>query len=324
MSTLLLIIVAVLGVIVLVQLLKVTELAKVLKNEKPWETTDSENRFHSGLFFLFMLVFFGFTIWLITSYGDKLLPVSASEHGVATDALLDLNHFVIIVVFFIVNFILALFAFSYYKKEGRKATFFTHSNKLELLWTTVPALFLAVIIIYGLNTWNTITAEPAEDAVLIELYSKQFDWTARYPGNDGKLGDYHYTLIDGTNPLGINKTDAGSQDDIIVKGEFHIPVNKEISFVFRSQDVIHSAYMPHFRAQMNTVPGMTTQFHFKPTITTAQMRSNLNNQEFNYVLLCNKICGSAHYNMQMNIVVDTEEDYNKWLKEQKTFLSAQL
>lgn len=324
MSTLLLIIVAVLGVIVLVQLLKVTELAKVLKNEKPWETTDSENRFHAGLLFLFMFVFFGFSIWLMVSYGDKLLPVAASEHGVATDALLDINHFVITVVFFIVNFILFFFAFRYYKKDGRKATFFTHSNRLELLWTTVPALFLAVIIIYGLNTWNTITAEPAEDAVLIELYSKQFDWTARYPGNDGKLGDYHYTLIDGTNPLGINKSDEGSQDDIIVKGEFHIPVNKDISFVFRSQDVIHSAYMPHFRAQMNTVPGMTTQFHFKPTITTAQMRTNLNNQEFDYILLCNKICGSAHYNMQMNIIVDTEEDYNKWLKEQKTFLSAQL
>ena len=111
-------------------------------------------------------------------------------------------------------------------------------------------------------------------------------------------------------------------DDKLVKAEFHIPVGKEVKFVFRSQDVIHSAYIPHVRAQMNTVPGMVTTFKFVPTITTDSMRVITGNENFNYALLCNKICGSAHYNMKMDIIVESEEDYNAWLNGQKTFAEA--
>ena len=95
--------------------------------------------------------------------------------------------------------------------------------------------------------------------------------------------------------------------------------DKPVLFKFRSRDVIHSAYMPHFRAQMNCVPGMETTFEFTPTITTAEMRKKLGNDKFNYVLLCNKICGAAHYNMQMDIIVESQEDYDKWLSDQKTW-----
>jgi len=128
----------------------------------------------------------------------------------------------------------------------------------------------------------------------------------------------NYKLIEGANELGVNMNDGASKDDYIVKGEIHIPIGKPVAFKFRSRDVIHSAYFPHFRAQMNCVPGMVTQFHFTPTITTDQMRKKIGNPDFDYILLCNKICGAAHYNMQMKVIVDTEEDYNKWVKEQKT------
>jgi cytochrome c oxidase subunit 2 len=114
---------------------------------------------------------------------------------------------------------------------------------------------------------------------------------------------------------------TSGKDDHVVKGEMHIPVNTEIEFLFRSQDVIHSAYMPHFRLQMNTVPGDITRFVMKPTITTAEMRNKLNNQDFNYILMCNKVCGAAHYNMQMDVIVDTPEDYQIWLNEQKPFIA---
>jgi cytochrome c oxidase subunit 2 len=103
----------------------------------------------------------------------------------------------------------------------------------------------------------------------------------------------------------------------LVKGEFHLPVGVPVQFVFRSLDVIHSAYFPHFRSQMNCVPGIVTQFNFIPTKTTEQMREITGNEKFNYILLCNKICGAAHYNMQMDIVVESQEDYNNWLAEQK-------
>jgi len=116
----------------------------------------------------------------------------------------------------------------------------------------------------------------------------------------------------------------------------HLPVGKPVLFQFRSQDVIHSAYFPHFRAQMNCVPGAITNFQFTPSITTAEIRQNkkVKNHveevnairtakgedvwDFNYVLLCNKICGAAHYNMQMDIIVETQDEFDAWLKEQKT------
>ena len=106
-----------------------------------------------------------------------------------------------------------------------------------------------------------------------------------------------------------------------MKGEFHLPVGREVEFVFRSRDVIHSAYMPHFRAQMNTVPGVPTRFKMTPTITTDSMRTVLDDPDFNYVLLCNKVCGAAHFNMQMKVVVESEEEYNAWLESQEEFLA---
>jgi cytochrome c oxidase subunit 2 len=200
-----------------------------------------------------------------------------------------------------------------------------------------------VIIIFGLRSWNKITSDADPNSQIIEIYGKQFDWTARYAGADNKLGNANYKMITSTNDLGMDSTSAEGQDDIVVKNEIHIPVGKEIEFKFRSRDVIHSAYFPHFRAQMNVVPGMTTMFHFTPTITTADMRKdpvvieqmgeiNAIRKEtakkegkpfkpvaFDYILLCNKICGNSHYNMQMTVIVDTEEDYKKWISGQKAF-----
>ncbi|MDP4952073.1 MAG: hypothetical protein NWQ53_00385, partial [Flavobacteriales bacterium] len=121
----------------------------------------------------------------------------------------------------------------------------------------------------------------------------------------------------------LSAWEAG-KDDKIVKGEFHLPIGKEVEFVFRSRDVIHSAYMPHFRAQMNCVPGVPTRFKMTPTITTDSMRTIMDNPEFDYILLCNKVCGSAHFNMQMKVIVESQEDYDNWLNEQKTFFVEEV
>lgn len=316
-------VVVLLGVIAIAQLIRVFELAAQLKGSREENISTADNRMNGTLFFLFMFALFAFVGYSLVEWAPLLLPESASEHGVAVDTLMNFNLAIIGLVFFGVQIVLFWFAFKYYKKnDGRKAEYFLHSNKLELLWTTVPAVVLAIIIIYGLTTWNSITAPAPEEAINIELYAKQFDWTARYAGNDNKLGAANFRLIEGPNALGLDAKDEYGQDDIIVKGEILIPVNKEISFAMRSRDVIHSAYMPHFRAQMNCVPGMVTQFHFKPTITTAEMREKTGNPEFNYILLCNKICGAAHYNMQMDIIVVSEEEYNKWISEQKPFFAV--
>jgi cytochrome c oxidase subunit II len=378
MTTFLIILSIALAVLAIGQLMRVFEASSKLKGETSEVPTDAENKYQAKMMMVFLLGYFSFFAWLVARYGDLLLPESASEHGVRLDNLLDFNFAIITVVFAITHIYLFYFAFRYAFDKDRKAYYFTHSNKLELLWTTVPAIFLAVIVIWGLAEWIEITMdETPKDAVVIELYPKQFDWTARYAGADSTLGASNYNMISGTNPLGVitdqslsdkiaeleediaemqaeldaapagglkveelteriakwNRTLAKvksfegleaanrgyGNDDVLVKSEFVIPLGREVAFKFRSRDVIHSAYMPHFRAQMNCVPGMVTEFHFKPTITTEQMREKTNNEAFDYVLICNKICGAAHYNMQMNIRVLEEDDFNKWLAEQKTF-----
>jgi cytochrome c oxidase subunit 2 len=311
-----------LGIYAFAQLANVVQLSSTLKGAPEEEVTDKDNRFNARMMMGMLIFILGFFVWQIKEYSHTILPESASEHGVEIDTLWDFNMWIVILVFVVVNMVLFYFASKYYFKKGNRATFFAHSTKLELIWTIIPAIFLSVIIIYGLKVWTDITGPvESKNGVIIELYAKQFDWTARYAGKDNKLGATNYKLITDENPLALDKNDPASSDDILTRGEFHLPVGKEAYFSFRSRDVIHSAYMPHFRAQMNCVPGMETQFHFKPTITTAEMRKKLNNEKFDYVLLCNKICGASHFNMQMSIIVETEAEYKAWLAKQKEFAS---
>jgi len=311
----------ILGVVAIARLVKVYELSATLKGtEKEEAVSDSDTKFNARLMLPFLFAFFAFCVYLVVSYKDNLLPESASEHGVEIDTLFNFNLLIVGIVFVAVNVVLFYFAYKYYSRKGVYATYFAHSTKLEMIWTIVPAIFLAVIIIYGLAVWNKITSPvDSNKAIVMELFAEQFKWTARYGGNDNVLGESNYKLTADMNPLAIDTTDKHAWDDKIVNGEFHIPVNKVVLMYFRSKDVLHSAYMPHFRAQMNCVPGMRTEFHFTPTITTAEMKEKTKNPDFDYVLLCNKICGSTHWNMQMKIVVDSDADYKKWLAEQKTF-----
>jgi len=321
METLLIYFVIALGIIAIVQMMRVHEVARELKGTREENISLKDNKLMGGMMLVFIISFFIYVIYYVYSYKDKMLPPSASIHGDATDWLLNFNFVIIFLIFFVTHAVLFWFCFKYYYREDRKAYYYTHNNKLELIWTLIPAVVLAVIIFYGLKTWHEVLMVDApEDATVIELYSRQFDWTARYSGKDNQLGAANYKLIEGANFLGLDSTDKRVNDDIIVKGEFHLPVGKAVKFMFRSQDVIHSAYMPHFRLQMNTVPGMTTTFHMVPKTTTEEMRKIVGNPEFNYILFCNKICGASHYNMQMDIIIESQEDYEKWLGEQATFI----
>jgi len=321
MMTIIVIVAVLLVVVTGVQLLKIAELRAKSKGENIYDVKEKDGKMQGLLLFLFLFAYMGYFAWQMCEWGPRVLPVSASEHGVGIDFLMDLTFWIITPVFILTHVVLLWFCYKYAYSSKRKAFFFSHSNKLELIWTVVPSLALTVLILMGLNNWNTIMDPiPAEtDHVLIEMTGQQFTWTARYAGEDKKLGRSHVTLIEGANATGVDAKDEFSKDDKLVKGEFHLPVNVPVQFVFRSIDIIHSAYFPHFRAQMNCVPGVSTQFNFVPTKTTAEMRKITGNDEFNYVLLCNKICGAAHYNMQMDIIVESQEDYDKWLAEQKTF-----
>lgn len=286
------------------------------------EITEAEGRNQAGIWVLFIIAFFGFCLWQFFKYKSKLLPEAASAHGPAIDNLFNVTTAVIAFTFVLTHIIMVYQIYKNASKKGKKAVYFAHSNKLEMVWTIIPAIVLSGLIAYGLTVWSDVMYAGSKEATIVELYSKQFDWTARYAGKDNLLGKSDFRKIVDGNDLGL-VTDPKADDDIIVKGELHLELGKPVLFKFRSRDVIHSAFMPHFRAQMNCVPGMETTFEFTPTITSQQMRKKLNNEKFNYVLMCNKVCGASHFNMQMDIIVDTPDEYNKWMAEQQTWMQKQ-
>ena len=334
------------------QIVKIFEVSNLGKRKDDSQVANhKDNDLHGKLMFAFLVFIYLVTIFSFASYTKVLLPEAASEHGETYDTLFFVSFALIMFVQIVTQALLHYFSYKYRGLKETKAEFITHNNKLEFIWTIIPAIVLFGLILYGMTTWSQImNFEEDEDALVIELYAQQWNWKARYAGADNVLGDANVRFLndyDGLNVVGIDSSDPNGLDDIVVTQEFHLPVDRKVIFKFRSQDVLHSAYMPHFRAQMNCVPGMITEFSFTPTITTADMRMNAdvvdkvnrinkiryeNSQEliakgeesldpyqFDYLLLCAKICGASHYNMQMKIIVESEKDFNKWINNQKTF-----
>ena len=320
MTNVLIALVVLLTIAAMVQLVRVNELLSEITNKDTNEVTDEDNNKNGILFLIIGFGFLAFVIWQMITWDHLLLPPASSIHGAEIDTLMKVSMTLILVVFFALSPMLFYFAYKYRGRKENKAYFFAHNNKLEIFWTIVPTIVLTALIIYGLRTWDRAMNPDISEATVIEVYSKQFDWTARYSGIDNVLGDANYKLVEGRNTLGVDINDKNSADDIVVR-EVHLPVNKPVLLKFRSRDVIHSAFLPHFRVQMNCVPGLSTQFAFTPTKTTAEMKDS-EGEDFEYVLLCNKICGSAHFNMQMKFIVESEEDYNKWISSQKTIQNS--
>jgi cytochrome c oxidase subunit 2 len=345
MTSLLVIIVLVLLAVALWQLTKIFDLTQVGSDTDSSQiASDNDNNVQGYLMFGFLAFIYIFTIYGLFEWGPLVLHTPASAHGAQVDNLMNITWILIFIVQAITQVLLHYFAFKYRGKKDQKALYFADNNKLEAIWSVIPAVVLAGLILYGLYAWtNIMFIDDEDDTVVVELYAQQFKWTARVAGEDNVLGKANVRYIEGVNTLGVDLSDPYSQDDIVVS-ELHIPKGKKIHFKMRSQDVLHSAYMPYFRAQMNCVPGMVTEFAFEPIYTTAEYRelpymiekvANINalrakksialvakgetaldSYSFDYLLLCNKICGASHYNMQMKIVVDTPEDYKIWLSEQ--------
>ena len=316
MISILIILVTLLVIVSLVQVLRVSELLSEINNTDVNEVTDSDNDTQGKLLLFGMILFIAFVIWQMIEWDHHILPPASSEHGLLIDGLMSFTMRMILVVFFFLTPLLFYFCFRYRGNKNKKAYYYVHNNKLEFVWTIIPTIVLTGVIIYGLQVWNQAMNPDITNSKVIEIYSKQFGWTARYSGEDNKLGNANYKLVKGRNQLGVDLSDQNSNDDVVVT-EVHLIKDEPVLLKFRSQDVIHSAFLPHFRVQMNCVPGMTTQFAFTPTKTTKEMRQS-EGEDFDYVLLCNKICGAAHYNMQMKFIVETREEYDSWIAQQNT------
>lgn len=385
-SKLIILLVIILGVLAIAQLVRVNELTAKHTKRKEEDIPHRDNIFNSRMMLLFMIALYISFIWLMLKYGFVDLGPAASSHGEDVDWLLNLNFVIITAIFFLTNTLLFVFAWKYVKRPGVKAFFYPHNNKLEMIWTVIPAAVLAVIIILGLRTWNDITTKADAEAENVELFSYQFGWTARYAGMNNELGKFDYKLTTPENPYAImtkaninnalesmkvggpgqegiklledklndptvvmsredrealrielgrkermaslleamsatykDSLDELANDDIILADSLVLLKGQNYNLSFRSKDVIHSAYLPHFRVQMNTVPGMTTYFKFQPLYTTEEMRDKMNNEDFKYILMCNKICGGSHYKMKMAVTVLGPQEYLNWQKSKTTY-----
>ena len=356
MITLFIVLILIFITIAIWQMIKIFDLSRALSGIKIDDSqiaSDKDNTTQAKLMLAFLAFIYAITIFSLVSYGKfPLISNAASEHGQKIDSLMIWTLVLIFIVQIITQFLLYFFAYKYKGNKKSKALFYTDNHKLELLWTTIPAIVLTVFITFGLLTWSDVmNMQKNNDPMVVELYAQQFNWKARYAGKDNVLGKSNVRLIDidRANILGVDENDPNAEDDVITT-ELHLPVDRPVLFVMRSQDVIHSAYMPHFRAQMNCVPGMVTKFTFTPKVTTEEMRQNpsmidkvinINNiredksedliakgeepldpYEFDYLLLCNKICGKSHYNMQMKIIVETQQEFDDWYNQQTIFKNS--
>lgn len=277
------------------------------------------NRVNATLLLLFLVIGGAAFFWSFFDAKKDFDIPAASVHAVWINDMFWTTMIVIGIVFVITHILLFWYSYKFQYNAEKKAFYYPHNNKLEIIWTMIPAVVMAMLVFSGWKNWTKIMNPAPADAVVMEIYGKQFNWLVRYPGADNQLGRVKHTLIDASNEFGYDVTDPVSQDDIVMPAEVHIPKGRPVLFNIRSRDVIHDVWQPHFNIQMHAVPGMPTKFWFVPTKTTAEMAMETGNPDFKYEISCSQICGQGHFAMRMVVIVDEPEDYDAWMAQQKPF-----
>jgi len=317
MSTTWIIVALILGFLIVFQIAKASEYVAILKGEE--KTRKDSNRINAFLLLAFLIVGL-FGVWYCNeSLKGKILTISASDHGENIDTMMWITLGITGIVFIITQILLFWFAFKYQEREDRKAYYFPHDNRLEVIWTVIPAIVLTVLVGFGLYYWFQITGDAPKNAQVIEVTGSQFKWEFRYPGKDNKLGRKYFKEINETagNPLGQIWSDPDNHDDIYVSGQpMHMVVNKPVKLVINAKDVIHDVGLAHFRMKMDAVPGTPTTMWFTPKYTTREMKQKMG-EDFEYEISCDQMCGAGHYTMRGTIVVESQAEFNAWLAQQK-------
>lgn len=318
MSTFFLLMILLLGFLITFQIAKASEYVGVLKGEK--KNFEQNNKVNGFLMIVFLVLGLIGVYWCNELFRGKILGESASVHGEQIDTMLYITIAITGVVFVITQILLFWFAYKYQYSEKRTAHYFPHNNKLEVIWTVVPAIFLTVLVGFGLFYWFRITGDAPADANQIEITGKQFGWIFRYPGKDHVFGKKYYQNINDAdnNQLGLLWDDPYSHDDIVSTEAMYIEVNKPVKLIINSRDVIHDVGLVYFRQKMDAVPGTPTTMWFIPKFTTEEMRKKLNNPAFEYEISCDQMCGKGHFTMRGIVKVVTHEEYVVWLAGQKS------
>ena len=230
----------------------------------------------------------------------------ASNWGYVDDTII-VTFWITGVVFVAVVLFMAYCVFRYRHREGVRAAYEPENKKLELWLTGLTTVGVAGMLAPGLFVWNQFITVP-EGAAEVEVMAQQWQWSFRYPGKDGVLGTSDSRNIDYDNPFGLDPDDPNGQDDILIEGDdLHLPLDRPVNVLLRSIDVIHDFYVPEFRAKMDMVPGMVTYFWLTPIRTGT------------FDILCFELCGTGHYTMRGNVVVEEASAFEAWMEEQSTF-----
>ena len=215
------------------------------------------------------------------------------------------------IVFVAVNVFMAVAVFRYRHRSGQRAAYSPENKKLEWWLTILTSIGVAAMLTPGLFVWAKFVTVPKE-ATIVEVVGQQWTWGYRFPGPDGVLGTTDARLVTPDNPFGMDPKDPRGQDDILISGpELHLPVNKAVKVLLRSKDVNHQWAVPQFRVKMDMVPGMVTYFWLTPTRTGS------------FDVLCEQLCGVAHFAMRGRVVVEEESAFKTWLSMQPTYASTQ-
>ena len=211
------------------------------------------------------------------------LPAAESSFAEEIDRIFRLILWITGVIFVVVEVLLVYFLIRYRHREGRRAHYTHGNNRLEVIWTIVPAIICVVLALLSRRVWAEIKQRMPEDAMQLEVTAEQFAWNIRYPGPDGKLN---------------------TPDDILTLNQLHFPVGTKVVVSLHSKDVIHSFFLPEFRVKQDAVPGMTTKVWFDAAHVG------------NWEIACAELCGLGHYRMKGFLVAESPEDFQKWLAEQ--------
>ena len=319
MSMFFIIAVIILIFLIIFQAAKASEYVSVIKGEE--KTRKEQNKVNGFLMIAFLIAgLIGVYLCNKALYPETLLAHdSASVQGEKVDSMLFVTIAITGTVFFITQIVLFYFSFKYQESDKRKAYFFTHNNKLELIWTVVPAIALTVLIVIGLKNWFSFTGPAPQNALQVEVTGKQFGWIFRYPGSDKTFGKRYYKLIDDANSnyLGQDWKDSKNFDDIVAPQTMYVVKGKPVHLIITSRDVIHDVGLSHFRLKMDAVPGTPTSLWFTPKYTTKEMKEMLGNPDFQYEISCDQMCGNGHYSMKGVIEVVTQSEYDVWMAQQK-------
>jgi cytochrome c oxidase subunit II len=307
--------------VLILQIAKASEYVSILKGEK--KAQEQSNKINAFLMLVFLVLGLVGVWYCHKMLQPKILGESASIEGEEIDRMLMMTLWITGSVCLLTQILLFWFSWKYQYKEDRKVYFFSHSTKLEIIWTSIPAVAMTVLVVYGLIHWFKITGDAPQGSLQWEITGKQFGWIYRNPGADGFFGKKDRYKITATNSVGIDFQDKNAVDDIMVSDAIHCVKGRPIELIINSRDVIHDVGLVHFRMKMDAVPGLPTRLWFTPKFSTKEMKAKEGNK-FEYEISCDQMCGSGHYSMKGLVIVhETQQEYDAWLIKQQSLYATE-